>query len=60
MSTRSKEYQALALLGPGATDREWLYKTLKGYQDSDSIIGHGTIIEVAIDKATEALSQLTA
>ena len=39
---------------------EALYKTLKGYQDSDSIIGHGTIIEVAIDKATEALSQLTA
>lgn len=39
---------------------EALYKTLKGYQDSDSIIGNGTIIEVAIDKATEALSQLTA
>lgn len=39
---------------------EVLYRTLKGYQESDSIIGHGTIIEVAIDKATEALSQLTA
>lgn len=39
---------------------EALYKTLKGYQDYDSIIGHGAIIEVAIDKATEALSQLTA
>ncbi len=39
---------------------EALYKTLKGYQDNDSILGHGTIIEVAIDKATEALSRLTA
>lgn len=45
-----------AKLGP----LEALYKTLKGYHDSDKIIGHGSIIKVAIDVATEALSQLTA
>lgn len=45
-----------AKLGP----LEALYKTLKGYHDSDKIIGHHSIIKVAIDVATEALSQLTA
>jgi chromosome segregation ATPase len=45
-----------AKLGP----LEALYKTLKGYHDSDKIIGHGSIIKGAIDVATEALSQLTA
>lgn len=39
---------------------EALYKTLKGWQENDHIIGYGLTIDTAINKATEALSQLTA
>jgi hypothetical protein len=39
---------------------EALYKTLKGWQENDHIIGYGLTIDVAINKATEALSQITA
>lgn len=56
----TKREDEIARLNAKVGPLEALYKTLKGYQDSDSILGHGTIIEVAIDKATEALSQLTA
>ena len=39
---------------------EALYDTLKGWQENDHIIGYGLTIDTAINKATEALSQLTA
>lgn len=39
---------------------EALYKALKGWQENDHIIGYGLTIDTAINKATEALSQLTA
>ena len=39
---------------------EALYKTLKGWQENDHIIGYGLTINTAINKATEALSQITA
>lgn len=39
---------------------EALYKTLKGWQENDHIIGYGLAIDTAINKATEAFSQLTA
>ena len=39
---------------------EALYKTLKGWQENNHIIGYGLTINTAINKATEALSQLTA
>lgn len=37
MSTRSKEYQALALLGPGATDREWEPRVLLAHAIADKV-----------------------
>ena len=38
MSTRSKEYQALALLGPGTTEREWQIRLLLAHAIADKVV----------------------
>ena len=38
MITKSREYQALALLGPGATDREWQTRLLLAHAIADKVV----------------------
>ena len=37
MSTKSREYQALALLGPGTTEREWEPRVLLAHVIADKV-----------------------
>ena len=38
MSTKSREYQALALLGPGTTEREWQIRLLLAHAIADKVV----------------------